>query len=265
MKPKLSTSWSKRITAQVWKTSSYFAHFQTLVRSGRLFDGVEFLKTRVDSLSKPTPDHRTLLNLLLEIEHREEAQKYYRMLVQGRAFDVELLVDAASNDLRVQSNEMLDVYAKQFPHDQRFRIGQARELLDKGQLVQAEEILRTIVQYHPDDATARTLWDARYHAAGKISAVLGWLQERPTDQPHFCDDWLTIGELLDSTTNKEAAINAYARGWLLDPNRLEISTKLLAALRDFASTENRQAKSIDDDELQNAIQSSNYMSMPFLN
>ncbi len=209
-----------------------------MIGVGRLHEGMEMLEEAVEKQPLQYETRRLLYDLQMGSENRIAGIPHGRFLVRHRKFDLELLQTLSNTERRTLENKPLEDMASRNPRDKRPLMGEAKANFDSGDYPQSIEILRTIVQDHPDYIPAQALLGRALAASGQYDELEKWAAEfdeeggGPTDQiQDSVGYWLALGDWSRAKGYTAAAARAYWEAARRDADVMESWSKLSTALK----------------------------------
>ncbi len=206
-----------------------------LLAVGRLFDGIDLLRVSVERLPENTTFRRSLFDLLVATCQDTQAKTHIESLVRQRDFDELILLAGYLAESQTEEFSSLDEVMSRNPNDRRPQIGNAKQLMARGEWVQAIDSLRLIVDQHPDFLAAQVLLGRALSLSGAFVALEAWLASVPEGTASDPGYWISVGDLAVYGRDAEAAVQAYARAAKLDLDRVEAWSKLASAMQAVAS------------------------------
>ena len=92
------------------------------------------------------------------------------------------------------------------------------ELINSGQIGQAEAICRAAVERNDQDVNMTALLGATLYKAGKAEEAERWLRHTMKIAPNFAKPWSDLGQLLLDTRRPQEALDALEQAVRLDPD-----------------------------------------------
>ena len=243
-----------------------------LIGVGQLHEGIEMLEEAVAKNPADSESRRWLYDFHMGTENRIRGLPHGKTLVQERKFDLELLTSLSNTERRTQDAKPLDEMISRNPADKRPLVGDAKIKFDEGDYAAASELLRSIIQQHPDYVPAQTLLGRSLAADGKFDALATWAakQEQPVAMsPEY---WLALGDWSRGQNHPAEATRAYWEATVADPDMLEAWSKLSRSLKVLPASsgeipdnvlraiENRAAKLSQFNQLKNRFERSGSIS-----
>lgn len=208
-----------------------------LVSVGRIFDGIELLKSAVAQHPDQNESLRWLFDFLIGVDDHEAAIPVGRTLVRRRKFDFELLLALSNTEKRELENESLEQMVSRNVADRRPRFGDAKTKFDLGKLTEAETILREILHSHPDWVPAQILLGRTLADSGQFDQLENWSHQLAGDYESHWGYWTVLGDWARFHLKASESARAYWEASQRNPDVLLVWTKLGAALNQLATTE----------------------------
>lgn len=204
-----------------WASDGRIQHALTALLSvGRLFEGVDLLRTAVKQSPEKNVLRRTLFDLLIATEQHSEAAVHRRHLIRSRDFDLDLLLAASSYERRTEEIASLDQMVLRNPGDLRPKIGAAKQHLDQGRNDQAIALLRSITQKHADFVAAHVLLGRALVRLGRYDDLITWSESIPDAAHADSDFWLTMGDWASQEGDTRTALAAYGQAAKIGGDRV---------------------------------------------
>ncbi|TWU60782.1 FG-GAP repeat protein [Rubripirellula tenax] len=202
----------------------------SLIEVGRLYDAMDLLESAVAEHPDQVSSRRTLFELAMNSEERARALPHGRELVLSRNFDLSLLLMLGNTEKRSLDPVVLASMSERNESDRRPMIGIAKVKFDEGDTDAAIEMLKSIVDTHPQYLPAQVLLGRSLALARRTNELVRWFDQVPEgieSQPGY---WLALGDwALAEGRNAEAA-RSYWESVRIDPDSMEPWTKLGDAL-----------------------------------
>lgn len=133
--------------------------------------------------------------------------------------------------------EALRLAVRADPQGPYLRPALAERLAARGQLAEAEEVLKPWLDAHPDDPAALNARIACLMEAGDHDEAAKWMEEAADRADKFGRFWLHKGDLLLARGEAEEAIASYRKAIEFQPRWVEPRNRLAQALRTSGRTE----------------------------
>jgi tetratricopeptide (TPR) repeat protein len=139
----------------------------------------------------------------------------------------------------------------------------ARELLDRGKMIEAESAFESVLELDPENVDVRSVLAKIAYSRGRLQEAMGWIEEalRRDDSngelhyllglfqardgntavaepaarravelmPGFPDGWILLGSILSDSGRPREAVDCYLRAAALEPSNATIQLNLASA------------------------------------
>ncbi len=200
-----------------------------LLAVGRLFDGIELLAKCVHQLPQDTTLRRSLVDLLTATQQYTQAKPHIEVLVHQREFDDLLLMAGYLAESHAEEFSSLDEVMSRNPGDRRLKVNVAKQSLSRGEFDESINLLRSIVDQHPEFMAAQTMLGRALVQSGSFDEAEAWAQSVPVGTEQDPAYWLTMGDLAAHRRDIVTATIAYGKAAKLDFDRVEPWVKLASA------------------------------------
>ncbi|EMI21308.1 ASPIC/UnbV domain protein [Rhodopirellula maiorica SM1] len=207
-----------------------------LISAGRLFDAIDLLSEAVQAQPNHHEMRRTLFDLYVGTENRAASLEHGRMLVRKRQFDLELLKSLGNTVRRSLDPKPLEEVASRNPDDRRPMIGRARIQFDEGDYEDAIELLREIIETHPNFVPAHALLARSLSSAGRTTELKQWAETHVAGIQQHANYWLAIGDWARTQQHVPQAARAYWQATQVDADIAESWTKLGVSLKQLVQS-----------------------------
>mgnify|MGYP001555947860 CR=1 FL=1 len=205
--------------------------FRALLDVGRLHDAIELLENVVERYPDATGFRRRLVGCLGEAQLTEQVDQHLSRLIRDRQFDLPLLLATTESSSRRYSANTVEALLKMNPDDSRPRLGHAKTAMASRDPERAEQILREIVDRHPDFAPAQAMLGTALVATGKLDEVPNWFSGLPPDTPDYSGYWTAVGDWSIANGQTSEAVRAFAEATRRSANETSIWARLAEALQ----------------------------------
>lgn len=202
-----------------------------LIGVGKLNEVVELLEEAIARKPQQNDFRRLLYDLYMGTENRLLGLPHGRELVIQRKFDLELLQTLSNTERRTQDSKPLSEMLARNADDKRPLVGEAKIKFDQGDYEAAVQLLRSIIDVHPDHLPSQAMLGRALAAARRFDELSVWAEKQSQPIAASPDYWIAIGDWSRSQNDNESAARAYWEGTQADPDVLEAWSKLSMALQ----------------------------------
>ncbi|MGC6442760.1 MAG: FG-GAP-like repeat-containing protein [Rubripirellula sp.] len=202
-----------------------------LVGVGKLFQGLDLLRSAIDEHPDQHESRRWLFDLLMGCEDRQGGLQHGRRLIRDRQFDIELLKALANTEYRTMEVKPLLQMTERFPEDTRPLLGDARQKFDQRDFNGAAEVLQSIIDRFPDYAPAQGLLGRVLAGNENWKSLEKWASTVTSEVAGYPEYWLALGDWARNENDFEKAARCYWEATRIDGELAEPWTKLSLALR----------------------------------
>ncbi|WP_161604711.1 CRTAC1 family protein [Roseiconus nitratireducens] len=208
-----------------------------MVAVGRFYDALAWMEEVLQA--KPDQHHtrRLLYDYYVGSENRQAALPHGRYLVRHRQFDLDLLTSFGYIETRRLDPKPLEQMTERYPADRRPLLALARNRYDSGKFDQAIEVLRSIIDQHPEWAPAHVLLGRALIAAGSFDELADWHAHLPADALDDARYWMTLGDWAEFNGQPSQALRSYFQAAQQDPDSVAIWSRLASVLTKNPSSE----------------------------
>ncbi len=132
--------------------------FRALLDVGRLHDAIDLLENVLERDPDAFMYRRRLVGFLGEAQLIEQVDVHLSHLIRDRKFDLPLLLATTESNSRRYSPKTIEALLEKNPRDLRPRLGQAKAFLGSRNAKAAEQVLREILDRHPDLRRRTQCW-----------------------------------------------------------------------------------------------------------
>ncbi|MCM2373105.1 FG-GAP-like repeat-containing protein [Aporhodopirellula aestuarii] len=207
-----------------------------LLAVGRVYDCIELLESAMLQQHDQHDIRRMLYQMCWGVEDRPRAIVHGQYLVMHRQFDVDLLLEISATEARTESSDSLVEMANRHPRDNRPLIAEARIQFDRGNFDQAAELLRNILQSHPDHAPSLALLSRVLVNSGSHDEFAELLMSAPKSVESYPFFWLAQGDWCRAHQHHDQAARAYWEATQRDPDLRESWSKLSTSLAQLSGS-----------------------------
>jgi tetratricopeptide (TPR) repeat protein len=226
--------------------------FQAMMDAGKFYDAAELLERSVKRMPDQATLRRNLVGFYGEAELLEQAMPHVEYLIRQRAFDLPFLKAWVDTSYRRYSQTAIELLRKRNPDDWRIRLGEARSMFDDSKHTAAIELLRQIIDKHPDFAPAHALLGRCLMADGQYDQLTSWHSKCPESIQSMSTYWLTVGDWSIEAGDPAGAARAYGESIERDANNAAAWTGYAAAIRKMISQ--KVSNRIDQQQLEHTAQ-----------
>ncbi|EMI21188.1 ASPIC/UnbV domain-containing protein, partial [Rhodopirellula maiorica SM1] len=182
---------------------------QSLLRSGRVFDAIELLKTFIERFEGAAQARFDLAGLMTMVGIPESSTSYLHWLFQHNQGDVETLLLMA-HPARIEPDlEFCDSLLERSVGDIRLRYAAARVNAMRLQWEEVVNRLEAVVEQHPDFAPALVLYGRGLVELERIDELEQWKSRLPAqivDSPEY---WIVMGKWAEAVADPQSAAHAF--------------------------------------------------------
>jgi tetratricopeptide (TPR) repeat protein len=226
--------------------------FQAMMDAGKFYDAAELLERSVKRMPDQATLRRNLVGFYGEAELLEQAMPHVEYLIRQRAFDLPFLKAWVDTSYRRYSQTAIELLRKRNPDDWRIRLGEARSMFDDSKHTAAIELLRQIIDKHPDFAPAHALLGRCLMADGQYDQLTSWHSKCPESIQSMSTYWLTVGDWSIEAGDPAGAARAYGESIERDANNAAAWTGYAAAIRKMILQ--KTSTTIDQQQLERTAQ-----------
>lgn len=207
-----------------------------LIAVGRVFDGIELLSEAVERHPDQDATRRFLFDFLVIFENHPAAVRHGRTLVRKRKFDFDLLFLLSNTEERQLENDSLEQMVSRNVDDKRPRIGDAKFKFDLGKLAEVEQLLREILDSHPDFVPAQILLGRTLADSGQFESLADWSNRLSGNFQDYWAYWTVLGDWARFRGQTAQSARAYWEATRRNADVVLVWSKLGAALIQLQSS-----------------------------
>ncbi|QDT06154.1 FG-GAP repeat protein [Rubripirellula lacrimiformis] len=218
-----------------------------LIGVGRLYEAMDLLEIAIEQHPEQVKTRRLLFDLVMGTEDRVRGAEHGRVLVRARQFDMELLTTLSNTERRSMDPDVLTKMTDRNEGDRRPLLGTAKVKFDEGDYATSRDLLRQIIETHPDYLPAQVLLGRCLAASDLPDELKRWAEQVPSGSEAYPGYWIAIGDWARSRGQWEEAARCYWEATGLDPDVLEAWSKLGTMLAELRTSDGAPITKLDPD------------------
>lgn len=221
--------------------------YRGLLDVGQLHEAIDLLENVVERYPQASEYRRRLVGFLGEAQRNEDANPHISRLIRDRQFDLPLLLATTELSSRRFSPKTIETLAAKNPDDLRPRLGQAKALLGSRNAEGARQVLRKVVDRHPDFAPGHAMLGAVLVGTGRHDELPDWFSRLAPDTPKYAGYWVAVGEWAMETGQTSGAVRAFAEATRRSRNDSGTWSRLAKAIRKLSAERAASSEKYEDE------------------
>lgn len=223
---------------------------QGLINVGQIYNAVELLEEALERYPEEHQQRRTLVGFLAELQRPEKLPEHLQILYKNRQFDLSLLFATTDTSTRRLSINTINTIFERNPNDHRVKLGNAFLLLYRRNVNEAAEVLKQIIQHHPDFAPAYATYGRVLATLSQWDELMRWYEDRPNGCEEYADYWIAMGDLATEKGRIDRAVRGYWEACMRSPSNSMAWSRLAITIQRINGQSEGDELGISDQQIE---------------